>query len=202
MIRINLLGIKKEARRAAGPAVSLEGAKLTGLALVFIGLGVAVVVGHYWYLEKETARLQVELKKAQDEQKRLEQVKAQLAENQKRHDILKQRNDVIDKLVRAKTGPVEMLNSLANVVQASGPMWLTNFDNNGDRVTIEGVANSVDTVANFIGNMKRSGYFKNVEIKESYQDDKNKDVANFVFQLSAELALPASQAAAAGGKKG
>ncbi len=201
MIRINLLGLKKEARRGArAPAVSLEGAKLTAMALGFVALGLVVVVGHYWYLQREATRLQAALTAAQDEQKRLAQVKAQYEEFQKRKAVLTNRLDVIANLQRAQTGPVEMLNSLANVVQASGPLWLTNFENTGDKVNIEGVAGTVDTVADFIGHLKRSGYFKNVEIKESYQDDRNKDVVSFVFQLSAEVSLPVSQAA--GGKKG
>jgi Tfp pilus assembly protein PilN len=55
---------------------------------------------------------------------------------------------------------------------------------------MEGAAASINSVANFITQLKRSGYFQKIEIKESKQDDKNTAIQTFVFQLSAEIAPP------------
>ena len=52
-------------------------------------------------------------------------------------------------------------------------------------------------MANFITQLKHSGYFDQVEIKESTQDTKNSAVQTFTFTLTAQFALPPAQAAAA-----
>jgi Tfp pilus assembly protein PilN len=57
----------------------------------------------------------------------------------------------------------------------------------GSAVTMEGAAASLNSVANFITALKRSGYFQKVEIKESKQDDKNTSVQTFLFSINAEI---------------
>ncbi|HEX3377569.1 MAG TPA: hypothetical protein VHS29_11955, partial [Candidatus Acidoferrales bacterium] len=47
-----------------------------------------------------------------------------------------------------------------------------------------------------ITQLRRSGYFQSVEIKESHQDESNKAVQIFLFSLSAEFGLPQSAGAA------
>lgn len=190
MIRINLLEGKKEAKAARAPAVSLEGAKLTGLVVGFLGLAVVLLFGHFYMLQKEATELDEQTRAAQAEKARLAQVKASVDQFEKRKQLLTKRIDIIEGLKRGQTGPVEMLASLSNSVQATNTVFLTSFENTGEKVNIEGVAASVNAVADFIGSLKRSGYFKNVEIRESYQDEKVKDATSFVFQLSADLNLP------------
>jgi Tfp pilus assembly protein PilN len=51
------------------------------------------------------------------------------------------------------------------------------------------MALSIDAVANLMANLKRTGYFKNVEMKESYQDDQVKTMQAFVFTLVCEKQL-------------
>jgi Tfp pilus assembly protein PilN len=65
-------------------------------------------------------------------------------------------------------------------------VWLNNMKDQGANVDIEGMALSEDAVANLISNLQKTGYFKNVEIKESMQDDQVKDMQAFVFTLTCE----------------
>jgi Tfp pilus assembly protein PilN len=60
----------------------------------------------------------------------------------------------------------------------------------GNNLSLEGSSASVNSVANFITALKRSGYFQKVEIKETKQDDKNTSVQTFNFQMSAEISPP------------
>jgi len=55
---------------------------------------------------------------------------------------------------------------------------------------MEGSSASINSVANFITALKRSGYFQKVEIKETKQDEKNTAVQSFGFQISAEITPP------------
>ena len=54
---------------------------------------------------------------------------------------------------------------------------------------------TIDAVANYITQLKRSGYFQQVEIKESHQDTTNKAVQLFIFTLTAQFAPPSATGA-------
>jgi Tfp pilus assembly protein PilN len=71
-------------------------------------------------------------------------------------------------------------------------LWLTSMVKKGNNLALEGAASSINGVANFVTALKRSGYFQKVEIRESKQDDKNKDVQTFLFQMTAEIS-PSAQ---------
>jgi Tfp pilus assembly protein PilN len=58
----------------------------------------------------------------------------------------------------------------------------------GGSVAIEGMALSTDAVANLIKNLQGTGYFKNIEIKETFQDDTFKEMQAFQFTLTCEKA--------------
>jgi Tfp pilus assembly protein PilN len=62
----------------------------------------------------------------------------------------------------------------------------------GNNVAISGMALSTQAVANLITNLKRSGYFKNVEIKEAIQDPSFKEAQAFTFSLNCEKQQPKS----------
>src|SRR5260370_32237933 len=58
----------------------------------------------------------------------------------------------------------------------------------GSTITMDGAAASLNSVANFITALKRSGYFQKVEIKDAKQDDKSQNVQTFLFTINAEIA--------------
>jgi len=60
----------------------------------------------------------------------------------------------------------------------------------GNNLSMEGASASMNSVANFITALKRSGYFQKVEIKETKQDDKASGIQTFVFQMTAEIVPP------------
>jgi Tfp pilus assembly protein PilN len=59
----------------------------------------------------------------------------------------------------------------------------------GNSLTIVGTAGSINAVAEYITQLKRSGFFQKVEIKEAKQND-DKTVQLFDFTLSADFAPP------------
>jgi Tfp pilus assembly protein PilN len=97
---------------------------------------------------------------------------------------------VIEELQRDRTGGQELLDALANTVTRTDTLWLTSLDRKGDALTIQGAAGSINAVANFITQLKHSGYFDQVEIKDSTQDSKNASVQTFNFTLTAQFAPP------------
>jgi Tfp pilus assembly protein PilN len=103
---------------------------------------------------------------------------------------LQQRIGIIEQLQRNRTGGQELLDALANTVSRTDTLWLTSLDRHGDSLTMVGMAGSLNAVANFITELKHSGYFDQVEIKQSAQDDKDPAVQTFNFTLTATFALP------------
>jgi len=99
---------------------------------------------------------------------------------------------------------VEMLASLANTVVSTKTMWLTTFESTGDKVHMTGFATSADTVADFLRNLKDTGQFNNVELKDTAQDterEKDRGYSAFSFEVNAQIANMATAPQLAGGKK-
>jgi Tfp pilus assembly protein PilN len=188
MIRINLLGQvrPKSARRPVDTGAALP--------VVFIGAGLvlgALVLGFFYYtwqkqLNEENARIKVLTAQKAD----LEQTKMQVEAFEKQKVVLQQRVATIEQLQRDRTGGQELLDMVANTVSRTENLWLTEMTRKGNTLAIEGSSASINSVANFITALKRSGYFQKVEIKESKQDEKNLAVQTFVFQISAEITPP------------
>jgi Tfp pilus assembly protein PilN len=75
---------------------------------------------------------------------------------------------------------------LGETVNNTEAIWLNNMKDQGATVDIEGMALSEDAVANLISNLQKTGYFRNIEMKESYQDEQIKDMQAFQFTLTCE----------------
>jgi len=188
MIRINLLGQvrPKSARRPVDTGAALP--------VVFIGAGLvlgALVLGFFYYtwqkqLNEENARIKVLTAQKAD----LEQTKLQVEAFEKQKVVLQQRVATIEQLQRDRTGGQELLDMIANTVSRTENLWLTEMTRKGNTLAMEGSSASINSVANFITSLKRSGYFSKVEIKESKQDEKNVAVQTFLFQISAEITPP------------
>jgi len=194
MIRINLLG---QTRPKAGRRPVDTGAAVPAL---FIGAGIAVgivVLGFFYYTwQKQLSQENAQIQRLTAEKTRLEQVKQQVEAFDKQKVILQQRVNTIEQLQRDRTGGQELLDMIANTVSRTENLWLTSMTRKGPALQIAGASASMNSVANFITAMKRSGYFQKVEIKESKQDDKNTAVQTFIFELNAEISPPAQPKAA------
>ncbi len=106
-------------------------------------------------------------------------------ERQKDYDAFKRRFDVIDQLRASQAGPVPLLTSLSETVNRTDGVWLLNMRDDGASVSLEGVALGPNQVANLMTNLRRSGYFKNVELHETVQED-NQKLQTFSFSLVCE----------------
>ena len=98
----------------------------------------------------------------------------------------KRRVDVIDGLRQSQTGPVNLMAMMGETINNTEAVWLNKLDDQGGSVNLEGTALSTDAVANLIANLQKTGFFKNVEIKETYQDEAIKEMQAFQFTLTCE----------------
>ena len=198
MIRINLLGRARP--KAARQAVPLEAT----LQIVFFALALVVASGILYYdwhsMTSQSADVRAQIQRLNGEKARLEQLKTQVDSAEKQRVVLQQRINIIEELQRNRTGGQELLDALANTVSRSDTVWLTSMQRTGNALTLVGSAGSINAVANFITQLKHSGYFDQIEIKESTQDPKNVAIQTFTFTLTAQFSLPQEKPANAAGK--
>jgi Tfp pilus assembly protein PilN len=166
----------------------------TGAALPLVFIGAGVLLGglflfyfyHSWQtqLNDENNRI----KQLRSQKTELEQIKLQVESFEKQKTVLQQRVATIEQLQRDRTGGQELLDEVANTVSRAENLWLVSMTKKGTTINLEGAAASINSVANFITALKRSGYFQKVEIKESKQDEKNTAFQTYSFSISAEIA--------------
>src|SRR5271154_5205029 len=193
MIRINLLGQArpKNKRAAASAAAVMEmgevGSPKLKVLLVLVLCGTLNLM--YWYrLDKEKQSIASKMAVAEQHNRELADVKARYLERQRQAESYKRRVDVIDELRKNQSGPVNLLSMIGDTVNSTEAVWLNSMQDQGASVAIDGTALSSDAVANLISNLQKTGYFRNIEIKESYQDDSVKDMQAFQFTLTCEKA--------------
>jgi Tfp pilus assembly protein PilN len=188
MIRINLLGQIRP--RAARRPVD------TGAALPALFIGAGVVLGlvflsyMYFQWQSQLNQEKTRIQSLRAQKASLEQTKQQVEAFDKQRVVLQQRVSTIEQLQRDRTGSQELLDMVANTVSRTENLWLTTLTRKGPNLSMEGSSASINSVANFITAMKRSGYFQKVEIKESKQDERSTAVQTFTFQITAEIAPP------------
>jgi Tfp pilus assembly protein PilN len=194
MIRINLLGRARP--KAARQAVPLEAT----LQVVFFVAALVVAFGVLYYnwhsTNAQITEVRLHIQKQTGEKARLEQLKAQVNEFERQKTVLQQRINIIEELQRNRTGGQELLDAVANTVVRTDTLWLTSLSRQGNALTILGTAGSINAVANFITQLEHSGYFNQIEIKESVQDSKNAAIQTFTFTLTAQFSLPQEKSAA------
>ena len=191
MIRINLLGQPKpkNKRAAASAAAVMEmgevGSPKLKVVLV-LGLAAAVNVMAWYRLDKEKQHIATKMAAAEEENRKLADVKQRYLERQRQADSYKRRVDVIDQLRANQSGPTNLMNTIGDTINGTEAVWLNTMKDVGPNVDIEGMALSTDAVAVLIQNLQKTGYFKNIEIKETFQDDTYKEMQAFQFTLTCE----------------
>ncbi len=191
MIRINLLEAPKpKNKRSAMPSMpTMEVGDVGSPRLkVLLAFGLAAAFNLYtWYhLDSEKKVIAQNMAQAEQKNRELADVKTRYMARQREAENYKRRVDVIDQLRKDQTGPVNLMAMVGETVNNTEAVWLNNLKDQGTSVDIEGMALSSDAVANLISNLQKTGYFRNVEIKESIQDDTVKDMQAFQFTLTCE----------------
>ena len=193
MIKINLLESSKGKNKRGGssgpamPTMEMGDMGSPKLKVLVVLLLAGLLNFGYWYrLDRQQKSIATQMAAAQQKNRELSDVKAKYLERQTQANNYKRRVDVIDTLRAAQAGPVNLLAMLGETVNGTEAVWLKSMDDTGASVNLEGTALSTDAVANLIANLQKTGFFKTVEIKETYQDDQIKDMQAFQFILTCE----------------
>jgi len=191
MIRINLLETAKGKNKRTGvpsmPSIELGDMGSPKLKVLVVLLLAGILNFGYWYRQDQESKvIAANMKVAEQKNRELADVRARYMERQTQANNYKRRVDVIDQLRAGQAGPVNLLAMLGETVNHTEAVWLSKMDDQGASVNLEGTALSTDAVANLIANLQKTGFFRNVEIKETFQDDQIKDMQAFQFTLTCE----------------
>ena len=146
MIRINLLPF-----RAARKKENVR----RQISIYFLSVSFAsLLVIYSWItmgqklssLKKERAAKEKRLESYQDTLKKIKSLEARINE-------IRGKLKVIDSLEKNKTGPVRLLDDLANAVP-EGKLFLKSISEKDGKMTLNGTAKDNDTVAFFMDNLK------------------------------------------------
>ena len=210
MIRINLSGKEKQKSKRSAVSAPLEfetGGSPNSINVLAGIVVLAITAGSIWWYQgqiaNEGARIKAQMVAAQREAQSLAQTKAKFEQRQKVKEEYEARVRVIDALRASQSGPVDLLTEVSATVNKTDEVWLNALSDAGADVNVDGTALSANAVANLMTNLMKTGYFKSVEIKETYQDDQQKRIQAFNFTLicSKLAAAAAAPAANTSGKK-
>jgi Tfp pilus assembly protein PilN len=185
MIRINLLGQARP--KATKSTVPLEATVQVVFILVAVVAAVLFLGINYYQQKRELDATNAKISALRAEKASLEQVKQDVERFESQKTVLQQRIDVIEALQKNRTGGQDLLTMVANTVVRVDELWLTSLTRTGNAVNVEGESGSINGVANFITQLKRSGYFDNVEIQETRENDLRPGVETYSFKMTATV---------------
>jgi type IV pilus assembly protein PilN len=192
MIRINLLTVERErpAKRAARTAPLHVGQKLTLACTLILLVGGLTVGWWYWYLQRESAKLDTEIAAAQRETARLRSLIQQVEIFDLRRGQLQQRVTLIEQLRKGQSGPVHMLDEISRALP--NMVWLNDLKQDGADITMTGRCMALTSLSDFVGNLEASGYFKRpVEIVDSQVEAGREAQADMIkFTIKAQFSPP------------
>ena len=163
MIRINLLPI---GRRPVEEKIRKEISVFFLLTFFSLVIMAYFHVGHTREIKRittEKMNLEKDIRRYQDRQKQLDNLK-------KQEKMIKQKLEVIDRLMENRDLPVRILDQLA-VRIPSDKMWIKNLTQKGNILTLTGVARGNETIAQFMEALAKSPYIdpNGVDLNQSRQ---------------------------------
>jgi Tfp pilus assembly protein PilN len=196
MIRINLLSVGPPttvAKEVGPPSTTLR--HMVAFAVTALISG-GVVFGFYSVWSRDVARLQQDLKKEQRRQAELKGVQDQNRLYQQQLQQLETRINTIQTLQNSKSGPVDFMTALGNLVNHTTDLFLFSVAPDGDRLAIKGQSTTVESMAQFIFALKNSTTFTDVQLRQYWEDDQQNRVA-YKFNLDCVYRQPGIAPAAA-----
>jgi len=171
MIRINLApGTERAAKPKAksGPALP-AGALQSYLLLALVAGGALVLCAGAWWMQSNKLRdLNTRIAADEKRQKDLQAIRAQVDQFQQKKAMLENKVLVIEKLRLAQKSPVHMLDEISKALPDF--VWLTGMEQTrGGNLRFSGQSNSYAAVADFISALQRSGWFPQVDLGTSQE---------------------------------
>lgn len=183
MIKINLLPVREERRRAGLRQLAV-------LAAVALVASVGIVSVFHWHLRSTIASTKAGVQATQREIDRYGPELKQVQEYRKVKADIEKKLEVIAQLSDARSGPVHIFDELAKHVPER--VWLTKMSIRNGKIDLQGMSLDNELVALFLTALGDSPYFKNVELSRTEAKTVNGFKLN-AFDVTAQLTSPAAE---------
>lgn len=193
MIRINLLPVRVSKKKAAGRQ------QLLLLALIVV---LAIIANWVWSSSRagDLAAREAKLRRTRDEIVQLDRIIGEVKDIKAQQAALKEKLDALDRLKAGRSGPVKMLDALAQVIPPR--VEVKKMDEKSGDVTFEGTAATIDDVSAFMTALSGTPYFQKVELKKTSAVNRGgMRVVDFVLTAKANYTPAAAPPPAAPGKR-
>jgi type IV pilus assembly protein PilN len=188
MIRINLLGGERPKARKL-PTFTIQAQQLTVACSAILVAAFAGVGWWYWSLTQTAAQVETDITTAQQELARLQSVLVEVKQFETIRTQLQQRVALVEQLRAGQTVPVQLLDHISRSVPEL--LWLTDMEQKGTALTIQGRANVLPATADFVTNLRASTLLKDIELKtevETLQPAQGQAAIElYKFTVTAEL---------------
>jgi type IV pilus assembly protein PilN len=158
MIRINLLAVRVSKKKVAGRQ------QLLLLALIVI---LALIANWVWASSRagELATRENKLRRTKDEIAQLDRIIGEVKDIKAQQAALKEKLDTLEKLKAGRSGPVKLLDQLAQVMPVR--LEVRKMDEKGGAIVFDGSGATIDDVSAFMSALKATPYFSQVELKKT-----------------------------------
>lgn len=164
MIRINLLGAERQKVRKA-PVFDVA-QRLTAACSVIVVATVLGIGWWYWSLGQASTRVDAEIAAARQEAARLKSLLVEVQQFEGRRAQLQQRVSLIERLRSGQSIPVQLLDHISRSLPDM--LWLTQLEQDGAEVTIQGRSTTLIALSDFVGNLGGNAVLqKPIEIVKS-----------------------------------
>jgi type IV pilus assembly protein PilN len=158
MIRINLLPVRVSKKKVAGRQQIL----LLGLIVLL-----ALVANWVWSSSRagDLASRESKLRRTRDEITQLDRIIGEVKDIKAQQAALKEKLDTLERLKAGRSGPVKLLDTLAQVLPPR--LEIRKMEEKGGTVTFDGSGATIDDVSAFMTALKQTPYFSKVELKKT-----------------------------------
>jgi len=157
MIRINLLAAERPTQKKKAAAAPPGAVQLYLFLALFVGGALVVCAGMYLLISNEIANLDTEIATAKAREIQLQAIKKQVEAFEQKKKTYEEKVNLIERLRAEQTGPVHMLDEASKALPDF--LWLTGFSQHGNAIDIRGETTAIPSVADYISNLQRSGWF-------------------------------------------
>lgn len=155
MIQINLLPVRAERRKE----FIRKQLSIVALTLLFT---VAVIGLFYYRIQAQYNTTNSTLQRTNKKIKQLEPIIKKIEQYKKQKEEISKKIAVIIDLDRYRLAPVVVLSDLNR--HRPEKLWFTSLKENGQHLTISGVAVDNETIVTFLNNLKRSAPLKQADL--------------------------------------
>ncbi len=200
MIRVNLLGTKEA---PAGGGTVIDSGQAGGrsekkgifLAIAILGLAGAAIAVQWLSMTRQLSQLDEEINQLTAEKNRLAPIIVEVQKYQAKLAELEEKEKLIERLKSERQGPVRMLDALS--AELPDFVWLTDLQQRGPQVTIDGMAASYVSIADYINKLEDNEWFLNVELIDAKVDQQQEQEFT-QFQLRTQIVSPTAPPPAGG----